>query len=383
MQSLSHRSKGTAFYGKLSSKINRYLLYKWSVILALAQIALFIYLYYPSTNVGQLELVSNYATTGQVGKDFAYLRPSWRTVDDFLCHCADFDPSKQNATSAILGPLVSLFTGQEYDVFQMTDVLNEYEEYKSNKRNPKHSSDLLPSTCVPWVNVESPIRPPRIAMMTMATYSKKVMENTNNLEDLRKAEEEQQLREEASKASLGDKEEYCRQHGYDFYAISDAPYDRPGAWSKIPAALTLLSKYDWLVSVDLDTVIVDHSVRLEEFIDPQHDAIFGLDENGINTGIFFVRSNPWSQLFLAEAWTFTGEPMSYIWWEQAAIMRLAKLEGIRNHIKLSPQAHFNDYPKNGVVADSRFIIHFAGILGREKWKCVLQILQLRKNTILG
>jgi len=76
---------------------------------------------------------------------------------------------------------------------------------------------------------------------------------------------------------------YCRQHGYDFYAISDAYPNRPVPWSKIPGALTLLSqKYDWLVLVDMDSVIVDHSVKLEEFLDPRYEAILGLDENGIN-----------------------------------------------------------------------------------------------------
>ena len=133
--------------------------------------------------------------------------------------------------------------------------------------------------------------------------------------------------------------------------------------------------------VDLDAVIVDHSVKLEEFIDPRYDANLGVDENGINCGIFLLRNSVWSRLFMAEAWTLTEEPMSHLWWEQAAIMRLTKADGIRNHVKLSPQTHFNEYLKNGVLADGRFIVHFPGIAPKEKWRYVLQFYESRKNVL--
>jgi hypothetical protein len=153
-------------------------------------------------------------------------------------------------------------------------------------------------------------------------------------------------------------------------------------WFKIPGALSLLSKkYDWLILVDVDAVIVDHSVKLEEFMDPRYDAILGLDENGINTGVFFLRNSVWSRLFLAEAWTLTEEPMNHIWWEQAAIMRMVKADGIRNHVKLSPQTHFNSYLRNGKLGNDSFIVHFPGIGENEKWRYVLEYYGLRKNVL--
>lgn len=56
--------------------------------------------------------------------------------------------------------------------------------------------------------------------MTMATYSKKSTKETDDKMDQEEAEEERLLLKEGQKASLSDKEEYCRHHGYDFYAIS-------------------------------------------------------------------------------------------------------------------------------------------------------------------
>jgi hypothetical protein len=58
-------------------------------------------------------------SSGRINDKFAYLRPTWSTVNDFLCHCADFDPSAQNTTDPILGPLVSLFKDQEFDIVDL------------------------------------------------------------------------------------------------------------------------------------------------------------------------------------------------------------------------------------------------------------------------
>jgi hypothetical protein len=371
---------------------------RWFIILTVGQIALFLYLHYPVGGGGQPVSPKSLATSlkassGRTNK-FTYLRPTWRNVGDFLDHCADFDSSTQNATAKILGPLVSLFEDQDYGTLELADILNNYDALK---RKPQRGKPMMPSTCIPWVHLETPTRPPRIAMMTMATYSKKSTGDTDNKEgreDKEKKEEEEEeeeeeedeeerlLLQEGQKASLADKKGYCRQHGYDFYAISDAHPDRPVPWSKIPGALTLPSKkYDWLIWVDVDAVIVDHSVKLEEFIDPRYDAILGLDENGINTGVFFLRNSVWSRLFLAEAWTLTEEPMSHIWWEQAAVMRLIKADMIRNHVKLSPQTHFNSYLRNGKLVDDSFIVHFPGIGKKEKWRHVLEYHGQRKNVL--
>ena len=350
-----NKMKFLSRYGSRELAIESTLRGCWLIILAVGQIALFLYLHYPIACGGQSVspkslITSLESSSGRINDKFAYLRPTWSTVNDFLCHCADFDPYAQNTTDPILGPLVSLFKDQEFDIVELTDFLNKYDGLK---RKPQRRTSVKPSTCVPWAHLEILARPPRIAMMTMATYSEKSTKRTDKKEDRvdeekeeeggeeehEDDEEERLLFEEGQKASLADKEAYCRQHGYDFYAVSDAPPDRPVPWSKIPGALSLLSKkYDWLILVDVDAVIVDHSVKLEEFMDPRYDAILGLDENGINAGVFFLRNSVWSRLFLAEAWTLTEEPMSRIWWEQAAIMRMTKADGICNHVKLSPQS---------------------------------------------
>lgn len=398
----------------------------WLIILAVGQTTLFTFLFYFFAGDGQLGTPRSLTTYPETSSSqFEYLRPTWSTVNDFLCHCENFDSSAQNTTDSILGPLLSLFSDKEYDIVEATDALNKYDALK---RKSRRRTPVKPSTCIPWAHLEQLTRPPRIAMMTMASFSKARIESEKDQEgeeeeegeekgegkagkgegeaeegegEAEKGEKEGEKEEEKGEegkeeevgeeearlllekgvvASLADKEEYCRRHGYDFYAISETPPGRSVPWMKIPAALSLLSlEYDWVVLVDIDAVIIDHSVKLEEFTDTRYDAIIGLDHNGINTGVFFVRNTVWSRLFLAEVWTLTEEKMSPWWWEQAGIMRMVKAEGVRNHVKLSPQTHFNSYVTNSL--DDSFIIHFPGSAKKEVWRYVLKYYGLRKNLL--
>jgi hypothetical protein len=69
---------------------------RWLIILlAVGQIALFSYLHYPIAGGGQSVTPENLITSletssGRINDKFAYLRPTWSTVDDFLCQCARF-----------------------------------------------------------------------------------------------------------------------------------------------------------------------------------------------------------------------------------------------------------------------------------------------------
>jgi hypothetical protein len=127
--------------------------------------------------------------------------------------------------------------------------------------------------------------------------------------------------------------------------------------------------------MDLDIVIMDHSVRLEEFSDPHFDGIITQD---LNSGVFFLRSCTYTRLFLAEIWTLLGlEPKA--WAENAGVFHLIHDEpGIRNHMKLVPRSYFNEWPRGpGVRTDNVFLVHFPG--RKDKWKAVEQFLPQRRN----
>ena len=315
--------------------------------------------------------------------EFQYLRPSWTTPADFLDRCGEFDGSEHlvgsnvSYTSSLIGPLAPLFQqGLTFD--SAVSALDAYSAAKSDFRGSRTGGK--PHTCLPWefLNVAVSNRPLRIAMFTTATRnSKDLFGNVYN-------GDQQMTYNHAYNLSLNDKVQYCARHGYGWHVFEDVIEGRSVGWNRMPAALSLLSRYDWVFHIDLDSLIMDHSIRLEEFLDPRYDLVIGVDMNGINHGVFSLRNSTWSRMLYAEAWTRTKVPHSEYWFEQAALMAImADGYGVRNHIKLVPQEHFNTYlgPGDALPAHSPepFVLHFPG--RGDKWELVENFWGERKNVL--
>ena len=181
--------------------------------------------------------------------------------------------------------------------------------------------------------------------------------------------------------SLQDKVDYCDRHGYDWHLFEEVIEGRSVGWNRVPAALSLLHRYDWVFHIDLDSIIMDHTVRLEEFLDPRYDLVIGVDGNGINHGVFGLRNSTWSRMLYAEVWTRTQAPHSEYLLEQAALMAImADGYGVRNHMKLE---HFNTYLGPGDIVPAQdpetFILHFAG--RGDKWALVERFISQRKSVV--
>ena len=98
--------------------------------------------------------------------------------------------------------------------------------------------------------------------------------------------------------SLQNKIEYARKHSYDVIVINDlGRFGRKPAWAKIPLVFSMLSEYDYVWSLDLDTIIL-RDIPLDEIIVPGFDIIITADALGLNTGSF--RSSAFDQVHGAE-----------------------------------------------------------------------------------
>src|SRR5450432_1291489 len=76
---------------------------------------------------------------------------------------------------------------------------------------------------------------------------------------------------------------YCERHGYAYHAeyASMDPL-RPPSWTKVLLLLRHLGKYEWVLWLDADAVIVRPERKLEEIADPQAEVVWRMDVNGIN-----------------------------------------------------------------------------------------------------
>jgi hypothetical protein len=167
--------------------------------------------------------------------EFSFYRPSCETLQDFLSKCGELDGSEAGPLAPLL-PLVDASAPPTMDVALRS--LNGYFEAK------KASAKLGRFTCLPWAGMPAYSGgKPRIGIMLPAIYA---------------------FDRPGQNESLADKLKYAARHGYDIHVMKEASVGRHGAWAKLPLALSLLAGYDWLFHIDLDTVILDHAVRLEE-----------------------------------------------------------------------------------------------------------------------
>src|SRR5206468_832150 len=108
------------------------------------------------------------------------------------------------------------------------------------------------------------------------------------------------------------------------------------------------------------------AVPLTRFLDDGYDAMLSYDRfNGLNTGNFFVKNSAWSKAFLERIYQ-QEQFIQHPFWENAAVMALyAQDPDCRRHISVVPNQLFNGYITDGSYTPGDFLVHFAGLKGRE------------------
>lgn len=171
--------------------------------------------------------------------------------------------------------------------------------------------------------------------------------------------------------------EYCKANNYGFLCIQDGfEKERPLQWSKVKFVREQLPSYEWVVWLDADILVMNHTVRLETIIEKHAGAemlvakevftgqcIPPQHRENVNTGVMFFKNTRRITDFLTKWWNET----SYInhWWhEQGALHEM--LKGDYKHfqddyIKVCDQKEFNSMIINDSYTPGDFILHMAGI----------------------
>ncbi len=119
---------------------------------------------------------------------------------------------------------------------------------------------------------------------------------------------------------------YAARHGYDLHLHTEsADLSRPPHWTKIRILRNLLDRYETVVWLDSDLVIVDGRRDIAYELEP--DCFLYLvehaynDERVPNSGVMILRSSEQAKRFLDDAWALE-EHLEHEWAEQGAIMDL-------------------------------------------------------------
>jgi hypothetical protein len=138
-----------------------------------------------------------------------------------------------------------------------------------------------------------------------------------------------------------------------------------------------LKDYDYVLWVDVDSVIVNPDYKLEDIVKTEKNFYISNTINYVNCGIMMFKSSDWSYKFLTDVWDNRDNKEIKridIWWEQAIIQEFL-LSGKYSHYKnvgFVKQSLFNAmiYDFYGITSDdgqldrNSFIFHLAGFNGR-------------------
>lgn len=211
--------------------------------------------------------------------------------------------------------------------------------------------------------------PPRIAVMSML-YGKR---NT--------------LYERAIKSH----ERHAARQGIPIHILRNNVAE--GFWNKPSYILSLLiaelakdpnERATWLQWVDGDSIIIDPELRSEMFLPPPDfdhiNYLVAKDQNGMNTGIFFLRVCDWSIKFMAKALAYPlfrpdidlGRSA-----DQVAMELVANETNFRDATLYQPRIWYNTYEfRHGYEGTAgRMLVHFPG-LEEERWEHMLKWLNI-------
>lgn len=107
------------------------------------------------------------------------------------------------------------------------------------------------------------------------------------------------------------------------------------------------------------------------------DAVFQANQDGANSGLFFLRNCPWSFEFLDEVYR-QEQFIHHPWWENAAIIDLLTRDDVRSHVQIhpprGPRGGFHGF-RPGDDWDKLFI-HHAGLRGAVRMTLIENLARL-------
>lgn len=176
---------------------------------------------------------------------------------------------------------------------------------------------------------------------------------------------------ELSKITMPSYKEYCDIHGYDFYFHQNEGTERMGrlsGYAKYDVFLERLKDYDWVFSVECDSMLMNQTIRLENLIDDYHNIVLSRTSNPnlieLNTGPILIKNCEWS-INLVKRILEKKEYYNHQMVDQASITdEVNGSSDILSRCKIMPLRFFNSFyhawhsENNFRVGD--FICHAAG-----------------------
>jgi len=166
--------------------------------------------------------------------------------------------------------------------------------------------------------------------------------------------------------------DYCVKRGYNWNILwLDEPYD---AFEKIRHIQRLFEadEADVVMSLDCDLLITNYDIKVEDFLDEEHDFYVCKDFYNINCGTFIIKKSEWSKFFLGSL-IILGKQFKTVYCEQDAVIKYMDAFEGTEEIKILPHPSINSYKyelypeippqtkEQGQWEEGCFIMHLAAL----------------------
>jgi hypothetical protein len=191
-------------------------------------------------------------------------------------------------------------------------------------------------------------------------------------------------------------QEYCDLHGYDYLFLDENPDPtRQISWGRTFLVKQNFKKYDWILCIDSDLMIMNHTIKLEHLIDERYSVIVAANEGDvdrINTGSILWKTDPFSE-HLISAMYLDNEFANKGYWEQSTLIKLIKeFPKLLDAIKIVNPRWMNSFYHywfgNENYQHGDFCVHLAGsdndyrheTLSRLKWSIIKPVNDIQEKV---
>ena len=162
-------------------------------------------------------------------------------------------------------------------------------------------------------------------------------------------------------------EKYCNDNSYIYFTINNSQKiissldGRSITWYKphlIKEVLSIHPDVDYILFLDIDAVITDHSKKIEDFISNDFSIMMTQDygPSMVNAGVMFVKNDNFSIDFMDKWWEICEEYPQYktgLWHDQTCIGLLYERLSEKNKFKIVP----NNVLNSSLFNKGEFIFH--------------------------
>jgi hypothetical protein len=154
------------------------------------------------------------------------------------------------------------------------------------------------------------------------------------------------------------KQQYCERHGYEGINKTDNFVGGiPIGFEKIFFLKNLMEErrdLEWIWWTGSDAMITNHTIKIEDKIDPAYDLIIATDCNEINNDSFLIKNSDWGRAYMQSIIDVMPQYQKHYFYEQQAMIESIPLPENSGKIKIVPQRYLNAYKNDLYPHQSKY-----------------------------